>query len=229
MKWWNERRFDIVEVCLVAAFVAIAVSFASEWWNVHPEEAWFRSTYGPARNSLNSEEWIICDFFQDRRDGFFVDVGANHYRDTSNTYYLETELEWSGIAIEPLQQFEAGYREYRPRARFFPLFVSERSDASAKIYLRQSDPLVTSADRQFTQSAGDGVARAARLMGEEIVELDVLTSTLDDILDSEGGMSRALLKLSGSLVHDYATISDDSPSPNRASRARRAATSASIS
>ena len=43
------------------------------------------------------------------------------------------------------------------------------------------------------------------------------------------GMSRALLKLSGSLVHDYATISDDSPSPNRASRARRAATSAGIS
>ena len=38
-----------------------------------------------------------------------------------------------------------------------------------------------------------------------------------------------LLKLSGSLVHDYATISDDSPSPNRASRARRAATSAGIS
>ena len=43
------------------------------------------------------------------------------------------------------------------------------------------------------------------------------------------GMSRALLKLNGSLVHDYATISDDSPSPNRASRARRAATSAGIS
>ena len=46
---------------------------------------------------------------------------------------------------------------------------------------------------------------------------------------SEEGMSRELLKLSGSLVHDYATISDDSPSPNRASRARRAATSAGIS
>ena len=47
--------------------------------------------------------------------------------------------------------------------------------------------------------------------------------------DSRTGMSRELLKLSGSLVHDYATISDDSPSPNRASRARRAATSAGIS
>ena len=47
--------------------------------------------------------------------------------------------------------------------------------------------------------------------------------------ESAEGMSRALLKLSGSLVHDYATISDDSPSPNRASRARRAATSAGLS
>ena len=46
---------------------------------------------------------------------------------------------------------------------------------------------------------------------------------------AELGDVRALLKLSGSLVHDYATISDDSPSPNRASRARRAATSAGIS
>ena len=51
----------------------------------------------------------------------------------------------------------------------------------------------------------------------------------DDLSALKKGMSRALLKLSGSLVHDYATISDDSPSPNRASRARRAATSAGIS
>ena len=43
------------------------------------------------------------------------------------------------------------------------------------------------------------------------------------------GISRALLKLSGGSVHDYATISDDSPSPSRASRAWRAATSAGIS
>ena len=46
---------------------------------------------------------------------------------------------------------------------------------------------------------------------------------------TDRGMSRALLKLSSGSVHDYATISDDSPSPRRASRARRAATSAGIS
>ena len=55
------------------------------------------------------------------------------------------------------------------------------------------------------------------------------TAQADTYVGGFGGMSRALLKLSGGSVHDYATISADSPSPNRASRARRAATSAGIS
>ena len=63
-------------------------------------------------------------------------------------------------------------------------------------------------------------------LGDALVELETEGVAYGDLAR---GMSRALLKLSGSLVHDYATISDDSPSPNRASRARRAATSAGIS
>ena len=60
-------------------------------------------------------------------------------------------------------------------------------------------------------------------------EFNAATIGLLQDLDYSVGMSRALLKLSGGSVHDYATISADSPSPSRASRARRAATSAGIS
>ena len=53
------------------------------------------------------------------------------------------------------------------------------------------------------------------------------TSTLSNLLHRviTRVLSLALLKLSGDSVHDYATISDDSPSPSCASRARSAATS----
>ena len=52
----------------------------------------FRDLYGPAHETEREEEWMIRDFFKDRRNGFFVDVGANHYRLTSKSYYLETTL-----------------------------------------------------------------------------------------------------------------------------------------
>ena len=57
--------------------------------------------FGGERNSRYGEEWIVRDFFGDQRDGVFVDVGANHFQRDSNTYFLETRLGWSGLAIEP--------------------------------------------------------------------------------------------------------------------------------
>jgi FkbM family methyltransferase len=170
-----------VQVVFACAIVAIAAAWLarsrahagfSDTW--HPEAQAIRDKYGPHRNSYGTEEWIIRDFFQDRKGGFFVDVGANHYRITSNTYYLEKELAWSGIAIEPLREFEADYVKHRPRTRFFPFFVSDASNERAKMYVLSRNSLVSSADRNFTERQG----QAAR-------ELEVPTITLNDLLDAE--------------------------------------------
>src|SRR5688572_25919965 len=64
-----------------------------------------RERYGPSRNSEDLEEWIVRDFFNDERNGVFLDVGANHHQERNNTYYLETSLGWSGVAIDALPQF----------------------------------------------------------------------------------------------------------------------------
>lgn len=133
------------------------------------------AAYGPARYSQFAEEWIIRDFFQDRRNGVFVDVGANHYRDTSTTYYLEEKLGWSGLAIEPLTQFEADYTRYRPRTKFLAFFVSDVSDGMAKMYVLDAHTVVSSADRKFTERTGPNPR-----------EVLVPTITLNDLLPKHG-------------------------------------------
>jgi hypothetical protein len=75
--------------------------------NVEPEAEELKAKYGPTKNSYGPEEWIIRDFFQDKRDGVFLDIGANHYKSTSNTYYLDQHLNWSGVAVDALQEFSA--------------------------------------------------------------------------------------------------------------------------
>jgi FkbM family methyltransferase len=110
--------------------------------------------YGPTRHSRNVEEWLIRDYFQDRRNGVFLDVGANHYRDESNTYYLETSLGWSGVAIDALEEFAGDYGTHRPRTKFFALFVSDVSDATANIFVPDRNKLVASVSREFTEREG---------------------------------------------------------------------------
>lgn len=174
-------RFNVIEVALFAvALVVLSYTagrslteqrlqpfLSSEAAELHE----LADRYGPARNSRYGEEWIIRDFFADKRGGVFVDVGANDYRRDSNTYYLETELGWSGLAIEPQGKFAADYASHRPRTTFLNLFVGDRPDGEATLYVPAND-LVASADRAFAEAEG-GAGKA----------VSVKTSRLDDILD----------------------------------------------
>jgi len=114
------------------------------------EYEWFKQTYGPSRHSQYAEEWVLRDFFRDRRGGFFVDVGSFHYKDFSNTYYLEQVLGWSGLAIDAQEEFAADYLKYRPRTRFFTFFVSDRSDAMQSIFVPDHNRLVASSNKNFS-------------------------------------------------------------------------------
>jgi FkbM family methyltransferase len=173
------RQLGLLAVCLVTvilAFVFAQKRAASPEENALPPGArYLAAAYGPSRYSQFAEEWIIRDFFQDRRDLFFVDVGANHYRDSSTTYYLEKHLGWSGLAIEPLGQFEADYRTHRPRTRFLPFFVSDVSDEMAKMYVLDQHTVVSSSDKAFTERTGKNPR-----------EVLVPTITLNDLLRKQG-------------------------------------------
>jgi FkbM family methyltransferase len=180
-------RLDAWALTLILSF-ALVVYFA--WFRAqHPvQSAWevdeFRERYGPGHYSEREEEWMIRDFFQDRRDGVFVDVGANHYKNTSKTFYLESKLGWSGIAVEPQREFQADYATFRPRTKFFPFFVSDVSNQTARLYVIKRNSTVASANRQFVE-----------LFGKPDEVRDVPTITLTDLLDTEGVTKIDLLSI----------------------------------
>ena len=90
-------QLDVLEIVLIAAFVVLVTWTAARHWYAVPSEARaFRAIYGRAVDSQYDEELFIKDFFNGRRAGFFVDVGANDYQKYNNTYYLERTLGWSG-------------------------------------------------------------------------------------------------------------------------------------
>jgi len=51
-------------------------------------------------SQAGQEDWVI-DFFDGKRNGYFLDVGALDGIQSSNTYILEKKLEWDGLCVEP--------------------------------------------------------------------------------------------------------------------------------
>jgi FkbM family methyltransferase len=176
-RWWNTRRFDLLELALISLLIAFLLHTTLTRRIVQPdqgERAALAKRYGPSHNSQYEEEWVIRDFFHDRRGGFFVDVGANDYRTYSNTYYLETTLGWSGLAVEPQRQYESDYRKHRPRSRFLPFFITDVSNEEATMYYVRNNPFVTSSDKSFTERYGTDAG-----------ELHAPTITLNDLFAHE--------------------------------------------
>jgi FkbM family methyltransferase len=128
--------------------------------------------------SVFAEEIIIRDFFQDRRGGVFLDVGCAWPVTGSNTYYLEKHLGWTGIGIDALDDFRAGWEEKRPLSKFRNFLVTDKIAGPATFYKSEGLGLSsTSRDHAMGKMFGVEV---------EPEKIEVRTTTLDALLDREG-------------------------------------------
>ena len=73
-------------------------------------------TQRPESSSQFGEDVLVWDYFQRKRAGFFVEVGANAPRLLSQTWLLE-QKGWSGILVEPQAGCCQMLREQRPHSR----------------------------------------------------------------------------------------------------------------
>lgn len=63
-----------------------------------------RSQNGPVKHNYRSQlgqDFICAGAFERKRAGIFVEIGAHDGITLSNTYYLEKELGWDGLCVEP--------------------------------------------------------------------------------------------------------------------------------
>jgi FkbM family methyltransferase len=70
---------------------------------------------GNMRSSFSQfgEDLFLSEYFGDRT-GVYIDIGGNHPFRLSNTYLLYRKG-WCGLIAEPIQDFYAKHKRYRPR------------------------------------------------------------------------------------------------------------------
>ena len=123
--------------------------------------------------SQGPEERIVRHFFNDKRDGFFLDVGSFHWKEASTTLYLEERLGWSGIAIDAQSRYSYGYEKHRPKTKFFAYLVTDHSGDTGTLYL--AGPL--------SSTNKNHVKEFPAVAHHKPKPIQVKTITLDDLLE----------------------------------------------
>jgi FkbM family methyltransferase len=75
-------------------------------------------------SAQNKEDLVLIQYFDGKRDGVFVDVGAHDGVQFSNTHLLETKFGWSGICIEPNPESFKKLVKNRPGSQCLELAIA---------------------------------------------------------------------------------------------------------
>ena len=51
-------------------------------------------------HEMTNEESFIIDILKEKRNGYYVELGAAHYSNGNNTYLLEKDYDWTGVSFE---------------------------------------------------------------------------------------------------------------------------------
>lgn len=67
-------------------------------------------------NSQASQDNFVITVLKQKKNGCFLEIGANHPITHSNTYLLESEYDWKGLMVEYDKNFEPLYQLHRKRS-----------------------------------------------------------------------------------------------------------------
>jgi FkbM family methyltransferase len=126
--------------------------------------------------SQDNQDYIVYEnFFKDKENGFFCDIGGNHPLKINNTLYFE-EIGWSGIAFEPLPHMANLWAEHR-KAKLFPFALSDSE--GEVIFTVVKDATGWEDMLSFVKETRDVE------YGYETEEIQVQTKLFKDVLEKE--------------------------------------------
>ena len=90
-----------------------------------------------------TEKQLVREYFDNKKFGFFVDVGANDPTAImSQSWHLEDLLQWTGVLVEPNPRFLQMCHEKRPASKSFACACIDSEDsAELTLYVPLRDGL----------------------------------------------------------------------------------------
>lgn len=128
--------------------------------------------YGTISYSQEGEDLILARYFEGKRAGFYIDIGAHHPIRFSNTYKLYLN-KWSGINIDAAPGSMNLFNRIRPRDINIEAVISN-TKTTVNYYIFNEPALNTISDEIAEQKSRIPGFRIEKIVRMETVEINSL-------------------------------------------------------
>lgn len=150
------------------------------------------------------QDRMFVELLEHKRNGVFVDLGANDGVTISNTVFLERELGWTGVAVEPIPSVFERLREERS-CHLINGCVTPEPGQARFLEVQGAPNMLSTLAVNDTGLTARRLRKNARRHGAQIIEHQVECLTFEDLterfsikavdflsLDTEGGEAEIL-------------------------------------
>ena len=123
--------------------------------------------------AMDNEDTTVLNYFKDKKDGFYVDVGCYHPIHRNNTFLLHKK-NWSGINIDTSEFSIDLFNYLRPNDLNYNCAISNKNEIISLFYQKELSQLSTT-DKDQAETVFQG----------NIKEKAIQAFTLDEILNKD--------------------------------------------
>lgn len=123
--------------------------------------------------SQEGEDMVLKRLFEDKKNGFFVDIGAHHPTRFSNTFYFYNKG-WSGINIDAMPGSMSAFKKRRKRDINLEIAISKKPQKLT--YYSFLEPAINGFDQKLSEQR----IKEGNALKEKI---DITTHTLEQVFD----------------------------------------------
>lgn len=117
----------------------------------------------------NTDQYrAVIDFFKNKRNGFFIEMGAADGVLGSNTYRLERDFGWDGILIEPIKEYCDQISKYRKASHVFNICIGETEGSVEFTRIEGYSKLLSGISDQYPPEHKDRINREVKSMGQQV-------------------------------------------------------------
>jgi len=133
-------------------------------------------------SQFNQDAFVYENYFKERTDGIFVDVGAYDGVIGSNSLFFE-KLGWQGVCIEPNPEMFKKLQELR-KCRCVPYAISDKNEIAKFFQIKEGGPATLSGlVDEYSQQAIARINKEVNQEDQGFDYIDVECKTFESIVE----------------------------------------------